>query len=235
MTTEDTDPRGRGATKKTESSDKPAVAYCNGLVKRSFDLLLAVCLCAVLFVPLALIALILWFRWGRCPIFTQTRIGRGGESFTLFKLRTLPPDFPRETRKPPQDLVRQESPMAAFWRRFGIDEMPQLLNVVRGDMSLVGPRPEMPSIVRGYDARCRRRLDVRPGITGIWQIAGDLDRPIHNQIHYDLFYLRRASLLFDFWICHQTIRVIIVGRSLDSRISRRGRRRRRLPPSRIPD
>jgi lipopolysaccharide/colanic/teichoic acid biosynthesis glycosyltransferase len=82
-------------------------------------------------------------------------------------------------------------------RRTSVDELPQLLNVIRGDMSLVGPRPEMPFIVECYSAQERQRLDVMPGITGLWQLSADRASMIHENLHYDLYYIRHRNFFMD--------------------------------------
>jgi lipopolysaccharide/colanic/teichoic acid biosynthesis glycosyltransferase len=92
-----------------------------------------------------------------------------------------------------------------------IDELPQLVNVLRGEMSLVGPRPEMPYIVKRYNALERRRLSVKPGMTGLWQISPARSRPIHENLEYDLFYIRRQSMALDCAILLRTITAVVRG------------------------
>jgi lipopolysaccharide/colanic/teichoic acid biosynthesis glycosyltransferase len=94
-------------------------------------------------------------------------------------------------------------------RATSIDELPQLLNVLRGEMSLVGPRPEMPFIVDGYDEWQRRRLAVKPGITGLWQILGRKDLPMHENLQYDFYYIRNRSLALDVSILLRTIGAVL--------------------------
>ena len=89
------------------------------------------------------------------------------------------------------------TPVGRFLRHTCIDELPQLLNVLRGEMSLVGPRPEMPFIVEQYEEIHRRRLAVKPGITGLWQLSADRSSPIHQNISYDLYYVRNRNLMMD--------------------------------------
>jgi lipopolysaccharide/colanic/teichoic acid biosynthesis glycosyltransferase len=92
-----------------------------------------------------------------------------------------------------------------FLRRASLDELPQLMNVFLGSMSLVGPRPEMPFVVRRYDARQRRRLQAAPGITGLWQLSADRGFPIHQNIDYDLYYIRNRSFFMDLSILVHTL------------------------------
>jgi lipopolysaccharide/colanic/teichoic acid biosynthesis glycosyltransferase len=99
-----------------------------------------------------------------------------------------------------------------FLRRTSLDELPQLLNVLRGEMSLVGPRPEMPFIVEKYEPWQRRRLDVKPGITGLWQVIGRKNLPLHLNMEYDLYYIKNQSLLLDIEILLKTIPAVFMGR-----------------------
>jgi lipopolysaccharide/colanic/teichoic acid biosynthesis glycosyltransferase len=96
-------------------------------------------------------------------------------------------------------------------RRLSIDELPQLINVLKGDMSLVGPRPEMPFIVARYRSVERERLAVRPGITGLWQISPARAFPIHENLQYDLHYIRNQNLLLDCAIILRTVTAVIHG------------------------
>jgi lipopolysaccharide/colanic/teichoic acid biosynthesis glycosyltransferase len=92
-----------------------------------------------------------------------------------------------------------------------VDEMPQLINVLKGEMSLVGPRPEMPFIVGRYDSVASRRLKVKPGITGLWQISPARAFPIHENLQYDLHYIRNQNLFLDCAIVARTITAVISG------------------------
>jgi lipopolysaccharide/colanic/teichoic acid biosynthesis glycosyltransferase len=99
-----------------------------------------------------------------------------------------------------------------FLRKTSLDELPQLLNVLLGDMSLVGPRPEIPELVAYYDDRIRRRLLVRPGITGLAQVEGRSALTMEQKIGYDLVYVNNASLLFDLKILAKTVGIVLLGR-----------------------
>jgi lipopolysaccharide/colanic/teichoic acid biosynthesis glycosyltransferase len=92
-----------------------------------------------------------------------------------------------------------------FLRRTSLDELPQLVNVLKGDMSLVGPRPEMPFIVEQYAERHRQRLQVKPGLTGLWQLSGDRGCLIHENIEYDLYYIQNRGVFMDFAILLHTV------------------------------
>ena len=186
-------------------------SYANGKSKRVLDHCISVPVLALFLAVFPFLALFIWMRWRSTPLFVQERIGRNGKRFQLFKLRTLDPRFPSQHLKPQAEEVKAMCSFCAFLRRAGIDELPQLWNVIRGDMSLVGPRPEMPFVVEGYDRSFSRRLELRPGITGMWQVAGDLQRPIHSQPEFDLYYLRKASLRLDLWILLKTVPILFAG------------------------
>jgi lipopolysaccharide/colanic/teichoic acid biosynthesis glycosyltransferase len=101
------------------------------------------------------------------------------------------------------------TPVGRWLRRSSLDELPQLWNVLRGEMSLVGPRPEMPFIVAGYDEWQRRRLTVKPGLTGLWQILGRKDLPMHANLQYDFYYIRNRGVALDLSILLRTIGAVL--------------------------
>jgi len=137
-------------------------------------------------------------------LFRQERVGQGGRRFWMYKFRTM------QTAAAPYEY----SPLSAddpritrvgrFFRRTSLDELPQLLNVVQGSMSLVGPRPEMPFIVEQYTPAQKQRLQVKPGITGLWQLSGDRAFLIHENIEYDLYYIRHCNFFMDLAILLHT-------------------------------
>ena len=133
---------------------------------------------------------------GGPAIFTHQRVGKDGRRFVMYKFRTLPRGFPVYAPKRRVE-ASQLTAVGRFLRRTALDELPQLVNVMKGDMALVGPRPEMPFIADGYRERERLRLTVKPGATGPWQVArlrGAVDgRAIHEDLSYDLAYVRRLG------------------------------------------
>ena len=153
----------------------------------------ASCSCAPL---LAWVALRLR-RGGVSPWFVHERIGRDGRPFSMIKLRTLRGDVGAYEEAPRGPDDPRITPYGRWLRATSIDELPQLWNVLRGEMSIVGPRPEMPFIVDRYDEWQRRRLAVKPGITGLWQILGRKDLPMHENLQYDFYYIRNRSLALD--------------------------------------
>lgn len=174
--------------------------------KRLFDLVTATGLLLATAPIIALAALAIYLESGRPVFFVQTRVGQDGTPFSLYKLRSLPPgDHDPAARTP------EASPIGRVLRRWALDELPQLWNVLRGDMSLVGPRPILPSEAAGYDDRQRRRLDVRPGLTGWAQIHGRNALPWTERIEHDLWYVDHAGLWTDLKILCYTPVVLLSG------------------------
>jgi exopolysaccharide biosynthesis polyprenyl glycosylphosphotransferase len=151
------------------------------------------------------------------PVFRQTRVGRGGHEFTVFKLRTMHADAEERLGALHQHndaadgllFKMRDDPrvtrVGRFLRRWSIDEVPQLWNVVRGDMALVGPRPPLPGEVSRYDRMVARRLLVKPGITGLWQVSGRSDLSWHDSVRLDLYYVENWSLALDALIVWKTV------------------------------
>ena len=135
--------------------------------------------------------------------FSQMRVGLNGQQFRMWKLRTMRSTAPAYARSP-ADRDANITRVGRVLRVTGLDELPQLLNVLRGEMSLVGPRPEMPFIVEQYTPLQRERLGAVPGITGLWQLGGGRSAPMHEQIEYDFFYIACRSLALDLRIVLQT-------------------------------
>jgi len=138
-------------------------------------------------------------------IFRQQRVGLNGTLFEMYKFRSMYADSEPYANSPKSGSDPRITSVGQFLRHTCIDELPQLFNVLRGEMSLVGPRPEMPFIVEQYEAIHRRRLAVKPGITGLWQLSADRGAPIHQNISYDLYYARHRTLLMDVAILLHTL------------------------------
>jgi exopolysaccharide biosynthesis polyprenyl glycosylphosphotransferase len=173
-------------------------------LKRVFDLVGALG-ALVLTAPLLLWVASRLARSRVSPFFVQERIGRHGRPFRMVKFRTLREEVDPYAVAPRDRDDPRITSYGAWLRGTSIDELPQLWNVLRGDMSLVGPRPEMPFIVDGYDEWQRRRLSVKPGITGLWQILGRKDLPMHENLQYDFYYIRNRSLALDASILLRTV------------------------------
>ena len=149
------------------------------------------------------------------PVYRQRRVGLGGRAFELYKLRTMVSGAERMGAGLAVDEGDERITRLGAWlRRTSFDEVPNLINVLRGEMSLVGPRPTVQVQVDRYDARQRRRLDTRPGITGWAQINGRASLPWHERIELDLWYLEHASLRLDLRILATTARLAVTGDGL---------------------
>jgi len=178
-------------------------------LKRAFDVMGAFA-GLVVFAPLLLWCALRTRMSSPGPaIFVQERVGLHGRLFEMYKFRTMKLDADRYAVAPRDAEDARITPYGRWLRGTSIDELPQLWNVLKGDMSLVGPRPEMPFIASTYDDWQRRRLSVKPGITGLWQILGRKDLPMHENLQYDFYYIRNRSLSLDVSILLRTIGVVV--------------------------
>lgn len=147
------------------------------------------------------------------PIFfSQQRVGRDGRVFRIYKYRTMRPNAQPYAVAPTEEDDPRVTRFGRWLRKTSLDELPQLLNVLRGEMSMVGPRPEMPFLVQKYDAWERRRLDVKPGVTGLWQVIGRKNLPLHLNMQYDLYYIKNQSFLLDVEILLRTVPAVLKGK-----------------------
>jgi lipopolysaccharide/colanic/teichoic acid biosynthesis glycosyltransferase len=144
--------------------------------------------------------------------FKQERVGRDGKRFLIYKYRTMHVEAPPYDYAPTAEEDPRITRFGRWLRRTSLDELPQLLNVLRGEMSMVGPRPEMPFLVDKYEPWQRRRLDVKPGITGLWQVIGRKNLPLHLNMQYDFYYIKNQSLLLDLEILFRTIPAVLKGK-----------------------
>jgi undecaprenyl phosphate N,N'-diacetylbacillosamine 1-phosphate transferase len=179
-------------------------------MKRLFDIIFSAIL-FILFFPLIFIFAILIFLESKGNVFyTQERLGKNGKIFVLYKLRSLKVN---KNRKEIQ--VFTDDPditiIGIFIRRFKIDELPQIFNVLKGDMSIVGPRPCLPSLKEKFDENAFYRLKVRPGLTGWSQVNGNIYNSWPKRWEMDRYYVENMSILFDLKILIKTIFVILWG------------------------
>jgi exopolysaccharide biosynthesis polyprenyl glycosylphosphotransferase len=189
-------------------------------IKRAFDLLCSIVGCVVLALPGLFIALLIKLSAPRSPvIYTQDRVGQFGRRFRILKFRTMRTNAEEGTGpvwcKPDDARVTR----IGWWlRRFRLDEMPQFVNVMRGDMSVVGPRPERPEIVEDMERAIpfyRERENVMPGLTGWAQIQypyGDSVQDARRKLEYDLYYVKNLSLSLDLQIILRTLRIVVLGK-----------------------
>jgi exopolysaccharide biosynthesis polyprenyl glycosylphosphotransferase len=201
------------------------------MLKRTFDIVCSA-LAIVLLFPLWLLLALLIKLGSKGPVFyTQERVGMDGRLFLLYKFRTMiadaDPELHREyqrafiagraeanlgnAQKPTYKLLADPriTPVGKLLRRTSLDEVPQLLNVLMGDMSVVGPRPPIPYEVEAYELWHRKRLDMKPGLTGLWQVSGRNRLPFEEMVRLDLFYIENWSLLLDLQILLRTGFVMI--------------------------
>jgi exopolysaccharide biosynthesis polyprenyl glycosylphosphotransferase len=170
------------------ASDNPRKIY--ELAKRSLDIVAAALGLLLLSPMLAVLAALVKLTSPGPAFFQQQRVGRNGRTFLMYKFRSMYEDTPAYTYSPTAGDDGRITPIGRFLRRTCMDELPQLWNVLCGEMSWVGPRPEMPFIAERYNVFQRQRLAVKPGLTGLWQLSGDRNYLIHENIEYDLYYLQ---------------------------------------------
>jgi exopolysaccharide biosynthesis polyprenyl glycosylphosphotransferase len=181
-------------------------------MKRAMDLV-GGSLVAILLAPLALVFALLIRLDSRGPVlFAHERVGKGGERFLMLKFRTMAPDCDPYAEAPVDQDDARITRFGRFLRRTSLDEIPQLINVLKGEMSLVGPRPEMPFIAEKYAKWQAARLEVKPGLTGLWQVAGRKNLPLHENLEYDFYYVKNQSLALDLEILLRTIPAVLLGK-----------------------
>jgi len=178
--------------------------------KRAFDVLLAGVLLILLLPLLAMIALVVKATSTGEVIFRQERSGRGGAPFVIYKFRTMIPHAPRSVLG---SYAYRDDPLITrvgrLLRMTSLDELPQLVNVLKGDMSIVGPRPDLPHHVDKYTAFQRRRLQVRQGITGWAQVSGRNELSWEERIKLDVEYVERWSLFLDLIVLLKTFGAVL--------------------------
>jgi lipopolysaccharide/colanic/teichoic acid biosynthesis glycosyltransferase len=190
-------------------------------LKRALDAIVALVLLVMLAPLLALICVAVCAESGTPVIFYARRLGKDGQPFTMYKFRTMARGAAvglaaLTSRNLAQGMVKivddpRATPLGRILRRFSLDELPQLWNVVRGDMSLVGPRPHEVSEVSIDDRFLRQRLTMRPGLTGMWQINARTNPSLKVRIDYDLAYISHWSMVLDLAIALRTIPVVLRG------------------------
>jgi exopolysaccharide biosynthesis polyprenyl glycosylphosphotransferase len=187
------------------SAVDPIALFHYAAAKRTTDVIVSSLLLLLLAPLLVLIALLISLDSPGPALFVQKRVGRQGKLFDMYKFRSMhttarPYDF-----SPTRSSDPRITTIGRFLRRASFDELPQLINVLLGNMTLVGPRPEMPFIVRRYNSSQRRRLQAIPGITGLWQLSADRAFPIHENIQYDLGYIQNRTFFMDIAILLHTL------------------------------
>jgi lipopolysaccharide/colanic/teichoic acid biosynthesis glycosyltransferase len=187
-------------------------------LKRAFDLVVASLAVLVLAPLMAAVAVYIRRQGGSPVLYRQERVGMHGRRFTMLKFRTMEPDADARYG----DVVQladargfklHDDPRVTTWggwlRRTSLDELPQLFNVLMGDMSIVGPRPAPPREVERYDLWHRRRLSMKPGMTGLWQVGRRFDDDFDDRARLDLDYIDRWSLWLDLRIVVRTVPAVL--------------------------
>jgi exopolysaccharide biosynthesis polyprenyl glycosylphosphotransferase len=192
-----------------EADGERPVVY--NLVKRVTDVIFSAIL-ILLTLPVWIIAAIMVKSTSKGPIFfRQERTGQSDKPFVMLKFRSMYANTPAYGRSPESADDARITRTGRFLRKTSLDELPQLLNVLAGDMSLVGPRPEMPYVTKTYLPLERRRLSVPQGLTGYWQLSGDRKFIIHEAIEYDLYYIENRGIFLDFAILLHTLFFFVNG------------------------
>jgi lipopolysaccharide/colanic/teichoic acid biosynthesis glycosyltransferase len=187
----------------------------DALVRRTLDLVIAGAVSALTAPVVALLAVAVRLESPGHPIYTQTRVGKDGALFEIYKLRTMV----HGAEFTGAGLAIQEGDdritrLGRFLRRYSLDELPNLWNVVRGEMSIIGPRPTLQVQVEQYTERERGRLAVKPGITGWAQVNGRASLPWPERIELDLWYVEHRTLALDMEILVRTVRMVLTGQGL---------------------
>ena len=187
-------------------------------IKRSVDIMASLILIIILTAIPVLIIVPIWIKLdSKGPaVFTQDRSGRNGKTFKIYKFRTMltaEESFDKDGN--PLESKQRITRAGRFLRKTSIDELMQLFNVLKGDMSIVGPRPTLPYQMERYDERQLHRLDMRPGVTGWAQVNGRNDLTWTEKIEYDLQYVEKYSLWFDIKILFKTVAVVFKSEGIE--------------------
>jgi len=193
------------------------------MLKRIFDLLVGTLIMLFALPLMGLIALLILLDDGRPVLFKQKRAGENGRLFTMYKFRTMVKDaeaIRQQVEQPDENgnvlhKFRDDPRITRtgrLLRRLSLDELPQLFNILRGSMSLVGPRPELPYLVEKYQPWQRKRFAIPQGLTGWWQIHGRSDKPMHLHTEDDLYYIQNYSIWLDIQILVRTVWIVVRGK-----------------------
>jgi exopolysaccharide biosynthesis polyprenyl glycosylphosphotransferase len=201
---------------------QPRLSGSQAVLKRAIDIAVSLVGLVLLAPVWALVALLIKREDGGPVLYRQTRVGADEKKFSCYKFRSMVVDADRrleelrEANEADGVLFKiKDDPrvtrIGRFLRRHSIDEVPQLYNVLKGEMSLIGPRPPLPSEVERYHADLTRRLKVRPGMTGLWQVSGRSELDAEDSERLDLYYVDNWSIWHDLLILWRTLRVVVTG------------------------
>jgi len=195
--------------------------------KRLFDILFSAAVIITLFIPSVLLCVAIRIESPGFPIYVQRRVGRIGKhgeviTFPMLKFRSMYKDADvrledlRELNEADGPLFKMKddprvTKIGKFIRKHSLDELPQFVNCFLGQLSTVGPRPPLPNEVSQYDEKAMRRLAVKPGITGFWQVRGRSDLSFDEMVELDLLYIKERSFKTDVWLIGKTVSVVFAG------------------------
>jgi exopolysaccharide biosynthesis polyprenyl glycosylphosphotransferase len=200
-----------------------ALSEYQRMLKRMFDLIFTVLILVPTLPLMVIVGLAIWIEDGRPIFYSQQRVGENGKLFKFYKFRTMIKNAEAlqkqvETVNDQGELIHKTAAdprvtrLGRFLRRLSLDELPQFFNILSGNMSLVGPRPELPYLVERYQPWQRKRFAVPQGMTGWWQIHGRSDKPMHLHTEDDLYYIQNYSIWLDIRTLIQTVWIIIRGK-----------------------
>jgi exopolysaccharide biosynthesis polyprenyl glycosylphosphotransferase len=204
----------------------PAIDDWDAVLKRALDLTVFSLALLVLWPVMLVLALLIKLTSPGPALFRQERVGENGHVFTLFKFRTMTvdapplPPMPAHTEQLGQSHIKTArddphiTPLGHLLRRFALDELPQLLNVFKGEMSMVGPRPEVPPVVEMYNPWHLKRLAIKPGMTGPVQLSGSADLPLDERVKLELVYIQNYALWEDLKILAKTLAAVVRGKGV---------------------
>ena len=175
--------------------------------KRLCDIILAIVICLVLAIPMLIIAFLIWKEDGDSPIFSQDRMGKDGKVFRLYKFRSMTNNRKELEGKLTHDQMVTK--VGKFIRKTSLDELPQVFNVLKGEMSFIGPRPWILSYYDWMTPVQKRRISVLPGVTGLAQVRGRNGISVARKIEYDLEYINHFGLKYDLIILKESIKVVL--------------------------
>ena len=199
---------------------RTGTARADAAARRALDVVLSLAALLVLLLPFALIALLIRLDSPGPVLFIQRRVGKDGREFSVFKFRSMFTDAEQRLeillganeRTGPVFKMRQDprvTRVGRLLRRSSFDELPQLINILRGEMSLVGPRPALPREVALYSPEQRQRLSVMPGLTGLWQVSGRANLTFEQSMDLDLEYIRRQSFALNVILIARTVPAVL--------------------------
>lgn len=200
---------GDDVLEPTESKVAGGLGY--RFVKRAFDVASCGCALIVLAIPMAIIAAKIKLESPGPVIYSQRRVGKDGKIFNVYKFRSMYTDAETRGARWAAGDDPRVTPFGKFMREKRIDEIPQFWNIVKGDMSLIGPRPALPSEVAQYDMRAMRALTVKPGCGGVWQASTRSDSTFEEKVDMDLDYIEKSSAAFDLRLIYDTVKQMFAG------------------------